>query len=175
MPPSRRVLPTYLRVLLGLGLLASCTCYQPGTTGSTESYPFHVAERDYLIVLPVGSEVEQAPDRVWLRIASEERTGPSIRLRHGGEGSYDRSRQLANGARLNYHSSQAEGGSAGAQFVLEGVLQIDGIELTVECFMQGEWPVVPCADWCGEYLGTMRSEPAEDGRAAAQMGAAADR
>ena len=63
---------------------------------------------------------------------------------------------LAGGNRIRYELRNSDGGSGGAEAYLDGALVVGQLVLAVHCHDQAEEPAKPSAEWCLEWLATVR-------------------
>lgn len=65
-------------------------------------------------------------------------------------------KKLPGGALIRYELRASEGGSGGAEAYLDGAMVVGQQVLAVHCHDQQEWPTAASAEWCLEWLATIR-------------------
>lgn len=77
-------------------------------------------------------------------------------LVHGEPATSRQEKKLPGGGRIRYELRTSDGGSGGAEAYLDGALVVDQRVLAVHCHDQAEEPATPSAEWCLEWLATVR-------------------
>lgn len=79
-------------------------------------------------------------------------------LVHGEPAVARHEKKLPGGSRIRYELRVSTGASGGPEAFLDGALVVGQQVLAVHCHDQAEEPATPSAEWCLEWLATVRRE-----------------
>jgi len=154
--------------LLAFAVLAGCSPkpVEPwsgptSATGSTE----HVAIPSLAVTLqvPAGTDTVHVGAGATFYVEPDTRRARSFSLEdgepavvHTEPADSRQEKRLPGGAKIRYELRSFEGGSGGAESFLDGAMVVDQQVLAVHCHDQAEAPAKPSAEWCLEWLATVR-------------------